>query len=331
MLNTNNGVRRGGNRRPPQAHTLFLPLVICLLTLFTAEAVAECILVRERQSTPYTPHLSVHFGAPEDVPAHIQCSTAIEKRSGYWCIPIYAWNLWDDVRHIEFAVHTPIEPTGFDKGPQISGVQITFDSDAAGTMTSFELTSQDPLCGPALLGCLRLSAADLPASFTVQLEAHQVTQRRAVRTVNGSWRSFSISGDAQIGSPESCNVDACGINRAVADLTLRDGNASGVVDLSWTSGSGSFTLIRYRTDGQYPTDPWDGELLAFLPSSITELETQINVSGDIHVTAWSVTRGLQGRLLESSSIECGSVSSLTVHQPIAIEETRWHEVKNLYR
>jgi hypothetical protein len=331
MLNPKNGVRRGGNRRPPRSLTLFMPLLACLLALFAVQAVAECILVRERQAPPYTPHLSVHFGAPEDVPSHIQCSTLIDKRSGYWCIPIYAWNLWDDVRHLEFSIHTPIEPTGFDKGPQISGVQIEFEDVENGTITSFELSSEEPLCGPALLGCLRLAVADLPASFTVQLDAHQATQRRAVQTTNGIWRSFSVRGDAEIGSPDNCGTDACDINRAVADLALRNGDSPGIVELSWTPGSGSFTLIRYRTDGQYPVDPWDGELMAFLPSSISELDTRIDFSGDIHVTAWSVTRGLQGRLLESSNVECGSVSALTVHQPIAIEETRWHEVKNLYR
>lgn len=331
MLYPNKGVRRGRNRRASRSLPILLILLAWTLAVCATQTAAECILVRERQAPLYTPHLSVHFGAPEEVPSHIQCATTIEKRSGYWCIPVYAWNLWDDVRHVEFAMRTPIEPTGFDKGPQISGVQIEFDSDDTGTTSSFELSSSEPLCGPALLGCLRLSVADLPQSFAVQLEAHHVTQRRAVQTTTGNWRSFSVHGDAEIGNPESCVADACEINRAVADLTLRSTTSPGHVALSWIPGSGSFTLIRYRKDGRYPTDPWDGELMAFLPSSISEFDTQLDFSGDIHVTAWSVTRGLQGRLLESSHVECGSVAALTVHRPIAIEETRWHEVKNLYR
>jgi len=321
--------RRDGFRPAlPPAHLL---LLICLLAGLAQQARAECVLVRERQAPQYTPHLSVHFGAPEDVPSHIQCSTSIDKRSGYWCIPIYAWNLWDDVRNVEFAIHTPIEPTGFDKGPQITGVQITFDTDELGTTTSFELSSQDPLCGPALLGCLRLSVAELPANFMVQLEAHHDTQRRAVQTTTGNWRDFSVRGEVEIGNLETCGTDACEINRPVGDLHLRNGDSPGRVELSWIPGSGSFTLIRYRKDGRYPTDPWDGELLAFLPSSISEVDQRIDFSGDIHVAAWSVTRGPQGTLLQSSNVECGSVSSLTVHQPIAIEEVRWHVVKNLYR
>ena len=71
--------------------------------------------------------------------------------------------------------------------------------------------------------------------------------------------------------------------------------------------------------------------MAFLPSSIEDYTTRVEFSGDIHVTAWSVTRGLQGRLLESSNVECGSLSSLLVHQPIAVEKTQWHQVKTLYR
>lgn len=322
---------RGGIRWWALPNHAILLGAVTAVAMLAAEVAAECTLVRERQAPDYTPHLSVHFGAPEDVPSSIQCSTAIERRSGYWCVPIYAWNLWDDVRHVEFALDTPIEPTGFDKGPQIDGVQITFSSNENGTTTSFELSSLEPMCGPTLLGCLRLEVAQLPPSFDIQLQAHHVTQRRAVQTTNGAWRTFSVRGGAAIGDPLACRPDACPINRPVADLHLRNSDSAGRVEVSWTPGSGSFTLIRYRTDGRYPSDPWDGEFLAFLPSSISSFETRIDFSGDIHVTAWSVSRDPQGRLRQSSNIECGSVSQLTVHQPIAVEHTRWHQVKSLYR
>ena len=204
-------------------------------------------------------------------------------------------------------------------------------TDETGSTTSFELSSNEAICGPALLGCLRLSVADLPATFNIQIEEHQLTARRAALTEAGEWRSFAVRGDAEIGGSLQCNSDECDINKPVMDLILRNENRPGQVELSWTPGSGSFTLMRYRTDGQYPRDLWDGELLAFLPSSISSFDKSFEHSGDIHVTAWSVTRGLQGHLLESSNIECGSVASLTVHRPIAVEKIRWHQVKALYR
>jgi hypothetical protein len=302
-----------------------------VLSMLAATTGAKCVLVRERQSPEYTPHISVHFGMAEDVPSHIQCSTSIEKRSGFWCVPIYAWNLWDDVTQIEISICTPIAPTGFDRGPQISGVQMDITTDGTSTTTSFRLSSPQPLCGPALLGCLRLDVTQLPAAFDIQIAEHQLTARRAALTAAGEWRSFAVRGDAEIGSNLQCSNDACAINRPVMDLSLRNDDRPGLVELSWTPGSGSFTLIRYRTDGQYPSDPWDGELLAFLPSSISQFDKMFETSGDVHIAAWSITRGLQGHLLESSNMECGSVASLTVHQPIAVEQIHWSQVKTLYR
>lgn len=302
-----------------------------LLSMFAATAGAQCVLVRERQAPRYTPHISVHFGAAEDVPSSIQCSTSIEKRTGYWCVPIYAWNLWDDVTRIEFAIRTPIAPIGFDRGPQISGVQMDIATDETGTTTSFELSSSQPLCGPILLGCLRLDVTQLPAAFDIQIAEHQLTARRAALTVAGSWRNFAVRGNAEIGTKLQCSSDACDINQPVTELTLRNEDQPGLVELSWTPGSGSFTLIRYRTDGQYPSDPWDGELLTFLPSSISQFDRIFEVSGDIHVAAWSVTRGLRGHLLEPSNMECGSVASMIVHQPIAVEQIHWSQVKTMYR
>ena len=306
-------------------------VAIAMTTVLATSARAQCVLLEERQAPDYTPHIAVHFGDPSEVPGRVQCSSFVDKRSGYWCVPVYAWNLWDDVQNVEFAIRTPIEPTGFDRGPQISGVQMQFASDEDGTITSFQLSASAPLCGPVLLGCLRLATEKLPTSFSVSVEEHAWTHRRAVQGTSGNWRTFSVRGDGSVGGIESCGNDTCGINHPVANLSMRNGNSPGRVEMSWTSGTGSFTLLRYRTDGRYPRDPWDGTLLAFLPSSIQGFETRVEYSGDIHVTAWSVSRGLNGRLLESSNIECGSVSSLLVHQPIAIEQSQWHQVKKLFR
>jgi hypothetical protein len=302
-----------------------------LAAILATNARAQCVLLQERQGPEYTPHISVHFGDLSELPGRVRCSTSIEERSGYWCIPVYAWNLWDDARNVEFAIRTPTEPTGFDRGPQISGVQMYFKTDETGTTTSFDLSSDEPLCGPTLLGCLRLSAAELPESFSISLGEHSLTQRKAVQGSSGNWRTFSVHGEGTVGGTGSCSEDACSINQPIANLNLRNGDSRGLIDLSWTPGSGTFTLLRYRLDGRYPTDPWDGEVLAFLPSNIQNLSTRVDFTGAVHVTAWSVTRGANGRLLDSSNIECGSVSSLMVHQPIAVETTQWHQMKTLYR
>lgn len=90
-------------------------------------------------------------------------------------------------------------------------------------------------------------------------------------------------------------------------------------------------MLRVRTDGRYPSNPWDGELLAFVPSTTRFMTLFTPLSGELRIAAWSVERGAYGQLLAASSMECGSLASVTVHLPVGVASRRWTQVKELYR
>lgn len=293
---------------------------------------SECILVQERGIPSPKSHLTLHFGDPEDVPARIQCATGVDKNQGSFCVPVYAYNLWEGATEFEFSIHTPQPPLGFDRSPFITGVEMGFESVTGGTRTNLRLTAGAPVCGPVSLGCLRLTAANLPDAFAIQLGPNRASGRLAARTPRGDWRDLAVrSESARVGIAVTCPGDECDPLAPIRDLQITPGERSGIIDLAWHSGTGSYTLFRYRTDGRYPVDPWDGNFLAFLPSTLERVSQFVNFSGEMRVAAWSVSRGPFGQLLAVSTVECGSVATLQVHLPVGVQSTRWDRVKSLYR
>ena len=317
----------------PSRHARGAAAILALAGLVASHAArAQCVLVAERGGSSYTPHIAIHFGDPADVPAHIQNSAPLDKRETSLCVPIYAYDLWEGADAVELSLHTPRAPLGFDLGADISSVTMSRETDASGVTTSLTLTPRHTLCGPVQLGCLLLPLSGLPQTFEIGIEENLLTGHRAVRTPQGEWRAAAVDeGGGRVGTSITRPSDMCELNRAVADLQARPGEGPGQLDLSWTMGSGSFTLLRYRMDGRYPSDPWDGELLAFLPAPLSRYTRAFALPGQVHVTAWSVTRGSHGYLYAASDVECGSIATSKVHLPVSVESTRWQQVKSLYR
>lgn len=292
----------------------------------------ECLLVQERGTPAPKPHLVLHFGDPADVPARIQCATGVDKNQASFCVPVYAYNLWEGASEFEFSIRTPQPPLGFDRGPLVTGVEMSFEAVPEGTRTSLRLTSGTPICGPASLGCLRLPSGTLPDAFGIELGPNRGTGRLAARSGAGDWRDLAVRREgARVGIAVACPDDACERLAPIRDLQLANGERPGLIDIGWRSGGGSFTLLRYRTDGRYPADPWDGRFLAFLPSNVERLSQFVDFSGEMRLAAWSVTRGPYGQLLAVSTMECGSVAAQQIHLPVGVQHTRWDRVKSLYR
>lgn len=325
-----------GGRRPVSGSRLrgwaATGAVLCTLAPGPgAAAWAQCVLVRER--TPqYAPHLAMHFGDAGEIPHNLQCATTLDKRLPTLCVPIYAYNLWQGAASFELAIRTPMPPAGFDRGADIMDVSMTVTVDAEGARTSLRLRGAGPLCGPVLLGCLRISTADAPDQFQVTVAPHITTGRAAVQTPDGEWRTLQVDdGGARVGLGADCPPSPCAMNTPVRDLTAGRGEISGSMSFGWTGGSGNFTLLRYRMDGVYPADPWDGELLAFLPSTVNSLTYLFAESGELRVAAWSVTRGPFATFYAASNLECGSLASAIVHIPVGVSPKSWGNVKTLYR
>jgi hypothetical protein len=316
----------------PRHHGWIAAGLAALLTAPIGEATAQCILVRERGGPEYAPHFVLHFGAQSDLPRNIQCSASVDKELPVFCVPVYAYNLWDGADAFELALQTPQPPIEFDPGPAISEVHMDVAVNEAGAVTRLKLAATSLQCGPLYLGCLRLSAAELPESFRITILEPELAGRRAARSDDGTWRTaVADAGGARIAPYATCTGRTCGVEAPIRDLSLARGPQAGFVDLSWTSGSGNTTLLRCRMDGRYPTDPWDGELLAALPASVTRFTHRFELPGEARIAAWSVTRGPSGNLYSASNVECGSLAALLVQLPVGVTPRGWGQVKTLYR
>ncbi len=311
----------------------FAALLALAAVVHASSAGAQCVLVRERNTTaPYVPHIALHFGAAADVPRHVMCASPLDKGAGTFCVPVYAYNLWEGADTFEFSVTTPSAPLGFERGPGITSFEMSVQDNEGGVSTSLRLYASRSLCGPILLGCLRLPTQELPNTFSIPVESHIGSGRRAVRAPDGTWRNLAVdAGGAQVGISAICPANECELMASVDDLRATPGEQAGLLDLSWVPGSGPFTMLRVRTDGRYPSDPWDGDLLAYVPSTTMSTTLFTPLSGELRIAAWSIQRGTFGQLLAASNMECGSLASVTVHLPVGVVSRRWTQVKALYR
>src|SRR5262245_3574637 len=230
---------------------------------------ATCVLVQER--TPrYAPHVALHFGADADVPTDLQCATGIDAGAGTFAIPIYAYNLWVGADAFDLALTLPQAPLGIEPGPGIArAVLDVVPGRDGGVLVGLHFESDGPVCGPVLLGKLRIATTDLPDEFLVTVDPHPTSGLLAARDPQANWRPFVVdAGGARIGTGASCPRAPCAPNKPTTDLVASPGGQPGVLELAWTSGSGTDTWLAYRTDGRYPADPWDGKLLALVPSDV---------------------------------------------------------------
>jgi hypothetical protein len=323
-------MRRLGLGRSFAAWCAFAAFV--LWTAHASVAHADCIVVQER--TPQSsPHVVLHFGGPADVPTELQCVARLDRGADSFSIPIYAYNLWAGADAFELALALPRAPLGIDPGPAIvhAALDVAPGRDG-GVLVGLQFASAEPVCGPVLLGKLRIATADLPEDFSVTVDPHPVSGLLAARDPDARWRTFVVdAGGARVGHGASCPRAPCAPNKPIADLTAMSGMQPGLLDLAWTSGSGTETWIAFRTDGRAPADPWDGKLLALLPSAVTSYTHRFDSSGTVHLAAWSITRGPSGKLDAVSPIECGALVSAHVHLPVGVSPRSWGQVKTTYR
>lgn len=321
-------MRRLGLRRAFAARRAFAVTGLWAASIATAHA--DCVVVAER-APKYAPHVALHFGAAEDVPSDLQSCSPYVKTLPSFSIPIYAYNLGEGADAFDLALRLPRAPLGFDPGPAIVRATLGITTGGTGVLAGLRLESVAPVCGPVHLGSLRLATSDLPDDFRVAVESHPETSQCAVRDAGGAWRPLVVdAGGALVGQGASC-PGACAANNAISDLAAVPGSQPGVLELHWTSGSGTDTIVSFRTDGRYPADPWDGELIAIVPSEVSSYPHRFDRAGAVHIAAWSVTRSASGSLDAASNIECGALASAYVHLPVGVSPRSWGQVKTTYR
>jgi hypothetical protein len=315
---------RSGGRHSPRFATLLLAA-----TLSPACARAECDATHARAGRLEGPHFALHFGDGIDVPSHLQTTAPLDKGAPSLCVPMYAYNLGAGADAFDLALRTPGAPLGFEAAPGILADMAVL-AEEEGILVDLHLTCDAPLCGPALLGCLRLETASLPDRFTIELVPNRDSGRRAAHLENGWFAAQVDAGGASIGAPSPCPMAA--VNSHVSDLQIARGEARGHVDLSWKSGSGNYTMLRCRKDGRFPAHLADGSLVALLPSGLESCAYEFDAPAEARFAAWSITtKDGSGELLAGSALECGSLAAITIDLPVAAAPRGWGTVKSLYR
>lgn len=313
------------------ARDVWRAATVALALLTPAGVLAQCNLSTEPLASIETPRMALHFGAPEDIPTHIQTRVPLGKTPSDLCVPIYAYNLGAGADRFEFAVRAPRAPLGFEAGPGIVEQVLETTVRDDGVVANLRLVAADLLCGPVLLGCLHLPSEGLPQRFALLVVPHEATGHKGPRLEDGLWRTATIDdGGAFVGLSPPCSEDP-DLNLQITDLEAFLAPDRLTLELAWRRGTGRETLLRYRMGGPYPTTPSDGEFLALVPSGTERLVHKFRTSGEVHITAWSITRGPSGRIEVLSGVECGSLATSSVHLPIGVAERSWGQVKVLYR
>src|SRR5262245_53992437 len=181
---------------------------------------ATCIIVQER--TPhYAPHVVLHFGADADVPTDLQCAGRIDDGAETFAIPIYAYNLWSGADAFDLALTLPAARTGFDPGPAIvhAGLDLA-PARTGGILVGLHLETAGPVCGPVLLGKLRVATADLTDDLFVSVDPHPTSGLLAARDADKIWHPVVVdAGGARVGHGATCPRAPCAPHKPIRDLT----------------------------------------------------------------------------------------------------------------
>jgi hypothetical protein len=188
-------------------------------------------------------------------------------------------------------------------------------------------------CGPLPVGTVVVASA---ATVFVDLEAMSGNPRpfiynhlgQPVAALTPYHGAYAGATDRYHCQPALCTEPL----PPVMDLeALQSGGA--VIELGWTSGEGGWTMIRYRTDGQFPLSVHDGYLLAVVPGAAGEYKTVFNTNLDMAhfwYTAFDVEMESDEVVL-GSQLECGSFTTADQDESVSNEVVTWGALKSNYR
>jgi len=281
--------------------------------------------------------LCVHFGGPESIPENIQCCRSMYEGEEEVDFPVFLYNAHEGMRYLEFGVEANDTIASFI--PENDFMIFSAYNYKLGDVYKLDLAlkSMTPVCGPILVGYIRVKKAHDVDPIWVDLVQNGQTNRMLAQDVN--WYSHYIfppqhGGYIGSGYLYACQPPICPEpNLPVMDFTARMSHGC-AVELRWTAGGGNTTVIRCRTD-RYPTGYNDGDLVVEMPSTPGEsqyyFQTGIQNGVVLYYKAFSLTKDANGYVLNNSFVECSSVDTVLTNCEIAVERSSWGEIKSMYR
>ena len=285
----------------------------------------------------YLVRICIHFGDISTIPHDILCGTVMPAGGRPVEFPIYAYNLHDGVDYLEFSLESNDSLTLFVPSNDFQIVSSAVEKEGGLYRLNLQLETAWPVCGPVFVGTAEVETVSGADPIWVDLVPNRETGEMSARDRYGN-RHFLFSpkhgGYAGSDYLYTCQEPICPEpNLPVEDFDAVTGPGCSI-KVSWISGSGNRTMVRYRLD-RYPEGYADGALLCDLSSDPGEelfyYHNGMPQGQLIYYTAFSLTRDGGGSITLDSFVECAAMDTVRSSCVIAVEESSWSEIKSLYR
>ncbi len=316
---------------------LFLAISLAMGARPHAQCFGSLTLSPDFFGYDYLARICVHFGDISTIPYDIVCETTLPPGDHTVEFPIYAYNLHDGVDYLEFSIESNDSLARFVPAGDFQIVSETLEQVGSLYRMNLVLESAWPVCGPAFVGTAEVEQVSGADPIWVDLVPNADTGEMSARDRYGSHHylfSPKHGGYAGSGFLYTCQDPICPEpNLSVKDLSAITGPGCSV-KVSWTSGGGNRTMVRYHAD-HFPQGYEDGVLLCEVVSSPGDIlfyyHYGIPQGQLIYYTAFSLTRDAGGNIALDSFVECSAMDSVTANCVIAVEETSWSRIKSIYR
>jgi hypothetical protein len=285
----------------------------------------------------YLVRICVHFGDISTIPYDIACGTTMPPGVHPIEFPIYAYNLHDGIDYLEFSIESNDSLTRFKPAADFQIVSATVAREGSLYRMNMMLEATWPVCGPVFVGTAEVEPVGGVDPVWIDLVPNRDTGEMSARDMNGKQHYlFSPKHGGYVGSDYlyTCQEPICPEpNISVKDLYAITGPGCSI-KVTWTSGGGNRTMIRYHPD-HYPEGYSDGALLCEVSSSPGEVlfyyHNEVPQGQLVYYTAFSLTRDTGGDIVLDSFVECSAMDSVRASCVISVEETSWGGIKSLYR
>jgi hypothetical protein len=321
--------------RTPQSFLSVL-LLAAIMIIPSAGANAQCFgslnIAPGYFEFDYLVRITVHFGSAEDIPTDIICSRGRMPGEEIIEVPIWVYNAHEGVTRLEFGIESNDTIVGFDPASCFNIYHQSFKPVNTIFTWNLKIETCSPMCGPALVGTVKIKPAEDSQLTWVNLSTNFHTQRMVATDWHfNEHMMFSPMHGGYVGSGYlyTCQEPICEEpNLSAQDLDATAGYGL-AVKLTWTAGEGNYTMIRARTDG-FPTGYGDGRLVVEMPTSYGQqyyfYDTYAPQGAIVYYKAFSLTK-TGDQIIADSFVECAATDTTFTHGFIGTEEASWGSIK----
>lgn len=324
-----------------KAKAVFCAILLLLISAAGSRLHAQCYgslaLSPDFFGYDHLARICVHFGDISTIPYDIACGTSKPPGTHTIGFPLYVYNLHDGIEYLEFSIESNDSLSRFMPSGDFQIVSAVPDREGTLYRMKLKLEATWPVCGPVFVGTAEVELVSGVDPVWVDLVPNRDTGEMIVRDRNGAQHFlFSPKHGGYAGTDYlyTCQEPICPEpNLPVEDLCAVTGYGCSI-KVSWTSGGGNSTMVRYALD-RFPEGYSDGALLCEVPSfpgeELSCYHYGIPQGQLVYYTAFSLTRDPDGSIGLDSFVECAAMDTVRASCVISVKESSWGEIKSLYK